>query len=365
MRESLRRQLRITWHLPAVLLVLFAIAAGAASFNWLTSPRPRVVRLTGTHYEIGLQHGRLLRAEIRALWNGYVVHGLAEKEHHSVADLVAAARHYDHLIPQPLREEMRGIADGAEVPYDEIVVINTFADAMLGGQRFCSALAVNGNDGLLIGRNLDWTDHDVAHRSGVVFILEPKGERRVMSVGWPGMVGVVTGMNDRGLTVTMNIAFASDVETEAMPSLIRIRDALDHETTVDGAVARATSTPRTMAMNWMVADSRRAVVVEMSGHRAATRPMEGVCEVTTNYYESLPIAGGSGGDRSATLRRAFASGTATVGQIERALLRVAFFGGAHGINTIQSVVFDPKQLAAHVAIGKLPAPSGRFYRVAM
>jgi predicted choloylglycine hydrolase len=363
----LRSQLRITWHLPAVLALLAMAIGGAAATPWITSNPPRIVQLRGTHREIGLQHGRLLHAEIRALYDAYIVHGLVEKEHQSIEGLTKVARHYEPFIPAALREELHGIAEGAGLPYDQILVMNTFADALLGkSPRFCSAVAVHGSDGLLIGRNLDWVNHGVAHRSGVVFLLEPRGERRVLSVGWPGIAGVVTGMNDRGVVVTMNMAISSDAEPNATPVLLRIRDVLAHASSAEAAVADATSQPRTMAMNWMVADAGSAAVVELTGHRFAVRPMAGSCAVTTNYFESLKERDGSGGDRSATLRGAFATASpATVGEVERALFRVAFIGPASGLVTIQSVVFDPKARTAHVAIGKVPAPAGRFYRVSM
>jgi len=363
-----RKQLRITWHLPAALALLALFAGGAAAWNWAAVPQPRVVRLAGTHHEIGLQHGRLLRDEIRALYDAYVLHGIVEKEGVPLESLLAQAHRYDAVIPKPLREEMAGIAEGAGLPYDEILIMNTFADTLLGGHRLCSAVAVHGKDGLLVGRNLDWLNHGVAHRSGVVFILEPKGERRVMSIGWPGIAGVVTGMNDRGVAITMNLSFAGDVGSDELPSLLRIRNILDRAATIDEAVTEATATPRTIAMNWMIAggDEERAVVLEMTGHQHAVRPMTSGCAVTTNYFESLPNRGGVGADRTAILRRLFAgTDDATVSAIERALLRVAFIGPAEGMVTVQSVVFEPKARAAHVAIGRNPAPSGRFYRVAM
>jgi predicted choloylglycine hydrolase len=363
----LRSQLRITWHLPIALALLAAVLLTLAATPWMTSQPPRVVRLSGTHHEIGLQHGRLLRGEIQALFDAYIVHGLVEKENRPLASLTKIALHYDPFIPSALREELHGIAEGAGLPYEQILVMNTFADALLGrSPRFCSAVAVHGGDGLLVGRNLDWVNHEVAHRSGVVFLVEAQGERRVLSVGWPGIAGVVTGMNDRGVVVTMNMAFSSDAEPDATPALLRIRDVLGHAASAPAAVATATAAPRTMAMNWMVADAAGASVVELTGHRFAVRPMTGSCAVTTNYFESLHERGGFGGDRSALLRGAFAGeSSATIGEVERALLRVAFIGPSAGVSTIQSVVFDPKARTAHVAIGKLPAPSGRFYEVTM
>jgi hypothetical protein len=44
-------------------------------------------------------------------------------------------------------------------------------------------------------------------------------------------------------------------------------------------------------------------------------------------------------------------------------MRVAFIGPPAGLVTVQSVVFEPKTRTAHVAIGRIPAPSGRFFTV--
>ena len=334
------------------------------AWPWLTSSPPRVVRLSGSHHEIGVQHGRLLRNEIRALYDAYVVAGIVEKEGRPLHQLVAAARHYDAFVPARYREEMRGIAEGSGMTYEQILVINTFADALLGESRFCSAVAVNGRDGLLVGRNLDWMNHRVAHRSGVVFILEPSGARRVISVGWPGMTGVVTGMNDAGLAVSMNMAFANDLEPRAMPALIRIREMLERDATPRAAAARAIATPRTIAMNLMLADEREAVVLELSGQKHAFVPMTNGCAVTTNHYQSLRFGGGFGGDRTAKLRAAFADeNRVSSGAVKRALLRVAMLGPSDGLATIHSVVFHPRSRELEVAAGKLPAPLGRFHRV--
>ncbi len=190
-----------------------------------------------------------------------------------------------------------------------------------------------------------------------------------MSVGWPGMVGVVTGMNRAGLVITLNLASAGDLVGEATPSLLRLRAALDTSTTIDAAVSALGREPRTMGMNLLVAGGRedRAVVLELSGRRQAVVPLAAGQVVTTNFYQALDITGGVGSDRSATLaarlRRTGANTRSA--DLRQALAAVAFPGPASGLATIQSVIFLPAQLTAEVAIGKLPAPSGRFFSVRM
>jgi hypothetical protein len=89
--------------------------------------------------------------------------------------------------------------------------------------------------------------------------------------------------------------------------------------------------------------------------------------VTTNFYQALDIAGGVGGDRSVALAaRLRRTGPRTrPADLRQALAAVAFPGPASGLATIQSVIFLPARLAAEVAIGKVPAPAGRFFSVRM
>ncbi len=75
-RRFWREQLRITWHLPAALAGLALAGLLAHWWPWLTSRPPRVVLLRGTHYQMGLQHGRLFGSEIRELFHVYVEVGL-------------------------------------------------------------------------------------------------------------------------------------------------------------------------------------------------------------------------------------------------------------------------------------------------
>ncbi len=86
-----------------------------------------------------------------------------------------------------------------------------------------------------------------------------------------------------------------------------------------------------------------------------------------NYYQALAIRGGSGADRVATMIRAIdaAAGPPARSDIRSALRRVHFFDWSGGMATIQSVVLRPRDRAADVAIGEVPATSGRYYGVRM
>lgn len=365
----LRSQMRVTWHLPLVLCGLAALWCVASKWAWLTSSPPRIVDIAGaTGFELGLAHGRALSREIRELFTAYVVHGLVEQDRWSLSDLIAIGRHYQAYIPDRYIDEMRGVAAGAGIPYEHVLVMNTFAEAVLGRPlRACSAFAVKTNVGLLIGRNLDWTNYGVAHRYGIVLRSGLPSGRRVLALGWPGMVGVVTGMNDRALVVALNMASASDLKTEATPMLFRLRATLDSDATLAAAVGTLVQEPRTFAANVLVGSGteHRAVVVELSGMRHAVVEMNDGIVVTTNHYQALPIRGGAGADRTSALKIAL-HGTrerTTAADARDVLGKVAFRGSPIGMITTQSVVFLPEEMRGWAALGKLPATSGRYYEI--
>ena len=91
-------------------------------------------------------------------------------------------------------------------------------DYMLVG---CSSFATWGtqsaDSSLLIGRNFDFYVGDAFAENKQVAFYVPEQGYRFASVGWPGMIGVLSGMNETGLTVTINAAKSAVPTGSATP----------------------------------------------------------------------------------------------------------------------------------------------------
>ena len=113
-------------------------------------------------------------------------------------------------------------------------------DLMLIG---CSSFAAWGNkteDGqLLIGRNLDFYAGDAFAKNKIIAFVNPTEGHKFMSVAWPGMIGVVSGMNEHGLTVTINAGKSKIPWIAKTPISILTREILQHASTIDEAIAIA------------------------------------------------------------------------------------------------------------------------------
>lgn len=124
-------------------------------------------------------------------------------------------------IPEEFRKEIYGISlscthdyDFIGTPYERQLNYHSAHDLGHAMQDYmlvgCSSFASWGNNSadssLIIGRNFDfYVGDDFARNKQISFYFPDKGYK-FASVGWPGMIGVMSGMNEAGLTVTINAA---------------------------------------------------------------------------------------------------------------------------------------------------------------
>jgi len=350
-------------------------------------PARETIVVTGdSPHALGLAHGRalawqiwdLLRAAegrfaveaeksglLRQLLMPALATGLAPKDL-VVPALVLAARRLQRHVPDAYLDEMEGVAVGAGVPYDAILLENLFLTlaeqpeptALLQlpvrcTNAFFAGPATTLGQAVLVS-TLDWGMEDVLGPRTVTLIVDPPTGHAFASVTWPGMVGVLRAMGTQGLAVSEeSVACPDDARADGVPINLLLRDVVQHATGLDDAVRRVVGAPGTCGYHVTLVDGHRrdARVVERSATRVQVRrPVDGVlfgCDPTEGACfdgtcdPRLPRADGSSTKRYAACRPAF---RALVGRVDvrRALDAFAGADGVFNDGTLLACAFEPQ-----------------------
>jgi tetratricopeptide (TPR) repeat protein len=120
---------------------------------------------------------------------------------------------------------------------------------------------------LIIGRTLSVDFGPDFEADRIVTFYYPDGKYPFVSIGWAGLVGVVTGINARGIFVAANPARTDDArETNAVPLPLVLRKILEEADTLEQAVDILAAAELRTAGVVMIGDGvqRKAVVMEAS-----------------------------------------------------------------------------------------------------
>ncbi|MCQ2376326.1 MAG: C45 family peptidase [Salinivirgaceae bacterium] len=170
---------------------------------------------------------------------------------------------------------------------------HTMQDYMLVG---CSSFAawdsITTNGSLLVGRNMDFYIGEDFAKNKLVSFFFPTDGYKFASIGWPGMVGVLSGMNECGLTATINSARAEMPTSSATPISLVIRKILQYASNIDEAIAIADSSKIFVSEAILIASARdhRAVVIEKTPTRQALFTTQTPYIISTNHYQSAEFA---------------------------------------------------------------------------
>lgn len=188
---------------------------------------------------------------------------------------------YDFIAPKFLRSMyLHGAHD----------IGHAMQDLMVVG---CTSLAVwneNTEDGdLLIGRNFDFYVGDDFAKNKLIEFVEPEDGIPYLSVSWPGMIGVVSGMNKEGITVTINAGKSKIPLTAKTPISLVTREILQYATTIDEAIAIAKKRKVFVSESILVgsANDKNAIIIEVSPDNFGIYRVENTSRVfCTNHFQS-------------------------------------------------------------------------------
>jgi isopenicillin-N N-acyltransferase-like protein len=284
------------------------------------------VRLEGSPEEIGTEHATLLRDEMIQT-EGVVWQLLDQKVTSRAARLLLldagqfAYRHVADGFSGPRRRELAASSlafrpdpfESRFETFQRFVYLTALYDISLAYEHSpllgCTTFTFSDKEGAspLLARAFDFDVHDIFDEKKAVFLVLETGMIPFASVSWPGLVGVVSGMNREGLAVVVHGARAGPTRTTGEPVVHELRRLLSRTRTTDEAVRALRETDPLVSHIVVMSDAAgHAVAVErVPGAPPFSRPL-GERAAVTNHLEG-PFATDEKNERvrasSSTLER--------------------------------------------------------------
>jgi isopenicillin-N N-acyltransferase like protein len=254
--------------------------------NWLRRSQSGLyeVYVEGDAFERGVVHGKLaqeLMARQEDNFTGQIRKLVPSEFYMNFLKYFIAWFNRDLAknVTDEYKQEIYGVSMAAPDKYDFIGskyqrILNYHAAhdighalqsmALVGCTSFGTWGAKSEDSSMIIGRNFDFYVGDKFAEDKEIVFFNPKNGYKHATVAWGGFVGAVSGMNEKGLTVTLNAA-KSDVPTgSATPVSLVAREILQYAQNIAEAVAIAKKRKMFVAESFLVASAadNRAVVIE-------------------------------------------------------------------------------------------------------
>lgn len=328
-----------------------------------------VLRLEGTPEEMGEQAGHLVGHEARALMDSYLPAFVGGRRELEKARGRARRLFLPHLTDAE-RRELEAFARASGLSSDDVLLAQGFAD--LYRLWSCTAIGAVGKstaqsaDGPLLARNLDFVDMGFLHRYSYVVVARPEGKEPYVSVSWPGLIGVLSGMN-RSVSLAVLVVHDEHDCHEGVPFQLAFRRALETATSEADVEATLRALPITVTNNLAVVDAKGgAAVLELSPSGVVARGPDARGRLlATNHFLSDERRETRASLTYLSSRRRLAAAEKVCEAADVVTVDVAVEGlrAAEMPITVQSMVFLPRSGELRLALGKPPAAKRDFVRL--
>jgi len=235
---------------------------------------PPLVEVSGTHREMGRQIGEARREQVQhSVENAHV---LIDHSYDTLELTWEGAKIQSHkYLPfaeeryQQYVDEMRGVAEGANVPFDDVVVLNAMEAVTMDALHLtrCTSFAVNEQrtaDGhILAAHNEDWVPED--ENDVYVISAKPDDEPPFLAMTYGGLLPNV-GFNAYGIAQLIDTVYPNDSRI-GIPRLVVARAVLASRR-ISGAIGRTLVSRRAAGYNHLlVHESGEMYSVEVSARK--------------------------------------------------------------------------------------------------
>ncbi len=209
-----------------------------------------ILILEGSPYEIGYQHGKILKEKIKKMVDTTLMIIYARKEN----DIKEVWRRTEKFIPERYKKEMEGLSAGSGIPLEKIQLANNFPALF-----HCSGILLKGkvtkDNKMYHIRILDYMTEVGLQDNAITMVFKPENCNSFITAGFAGFLGTVTGMNEKKIAIgEMGAGGYGKWDGVPMPLLIRM--ALEKTNTLQDAIGIFESNPRTCEYYYLISDGK-------------------------------------------------------------------------------------------------------------
>ncbi len=264
--------------------------------------------IEGAAYERGIINGKLSKELIYKQENAFVnqikVMIPSERYLKFLKSFIAFFnRNIDEHIIEEYQQEIYGISQSASNQFDFIApnyhrILNYHAAHDIGhalqNMNLVACTAFSGWDSrsadssLIIGRNFDFYVGDEFAEDKIVLFCDPEEGHNFMIVTWGGMIGATSGMNDQGLTVTLNAAKSDIPYSAATPVSLVAREILQYASTIEEAYEIAKKRKMFVSESLFIGSAKdgRTTIIEKSPDNQALFKTDKDFIICSNHFQS-------------------------------------------------------------------------------
>jgi hypothetical protein len=272
-----------------------------------------------------------------------------------------------HFPDEPRRELEALVRAG--VDRRRAVAANTLFDMKNMPLRHlfgCSSLIVppraSSTGGPLFGRNLDFFSLGYLHQYSIVVVYPPaQGRHGFAVVGFPGILGCFSGMNDAGLVASSHEVFAPPgpclFNPDGLPFALAYRRILQECRTPGEALELLRGVERTTSTILALCDPAGGLVLEVTPDHVVPRLPEGGFLACTNHFLTARLRASQPPHKHRTDERLQTLQTLQTSreQFDLADVHAALHAVEMGEMTIQTMIFEPAAMRMHLGLGACPA----------
>ncbi|MEO7767047.1 MAG: C45 family peptidase, partial [Ferruginibacter sp.] len=215
-------------------------------------------------------------------------------------------RDLDKNVSEEYKQEIYGISQSASDKYKYLGsnyqrILNYHAAhdighalqnlALVGCTSFGTWNGKSEDSTMIIGRNFDFYVGDKFAEDKIVEFQRPTRGYKFMTITWGGFIGAVSGMNEKGLAVTINAAKTKIPYGSATPVSLVTREILQYAKNIGEAIAIAKKRKMFVSESFLVAsaEDNKAVVIEKTPDELDIYDPHKNFIVCTNHFQGREL----------------------------------------------------------------------------